>query len=140
MATPRTVTIIGIILLLWGLMGISAFALQYSMDLDALALTDPAGARAFALMPAWVWIVYAIAVATGTLGAIALLLRKAIAAFLFLISLVCVIAQFSYTFLGTNLLADKGWAVTIPFPALIIAVALFEWLYARSLVAKGVLR
>ncbi|NML09183.1 sugar transporter [Sphingobium sp. AR-3-1] len=140
MATSRSVTIIGVILLLWGLIGIAAFTLQYSMDLDALARTDPAGARAFALMPAWVWIVYAIAVATGTLGAIALLLRKAIAAFLFLISLVCVIVQFGFTFLGTDLLADKGWAVAIPFPAFVIAVAVFEWLYARSLVAKGVLR
>ncbi|MES2173610.1 MAG: sugar transporter [Pseudomonadota bacterium] len=140
MATSRSVTIIGIILLLWGLIGIAAFTLQYSMDLDALARTDPAGARAFALMPAWVWIVYAIAVATGTLGAIALLLRKAIASFLFLISLVCVIVQFGFTFLGTDLLADKGWAVAIPFPAFVIAVAVFEWLYARSLVAKGVLR
>lgn len=140
MATSRSVTIIGIILLLWGLIGIAAFTLQYSMDLDALARTDPAGARAFALMPAWVWIVYAIAVATGTLGAIALLLRKAIASFLFLISLACVIVQFGFTFLGTDLLADKGWAVAIPFPAFVIAVAVFEWLYARSLVAKGVLR
>ncbi len=140
MATSRSVTIIGVILLLWGLIGIAAFTLQYSMDIDALARTDPAGARAFALMPAWVWIVYAIAVATGTLGAIALLLRKAIAAFLFLLSLVCVIVQFGFTFLGTDLLADKGWAVAIPFPAFVIAVAVFEWLYARSLVAKGVLR
>lgn len=140
MATSRSVTIIGVILLLWGLIGIAAFTLQYSMDLDTLARTDPAGARAFALMPAWVWIVYAIAVATGTLGAIALLLRKAIAAFLFLISLVCVIVQFGFTFLGTDLLADKGWAVAIPFPAFVIAVALFEWLYARSLVGKGALR
>ncbi len=140
MATSRSVTIIGIILLLWGLMGIAAFAMQYTMDVNELARTDPAGARAFALMPVWVWIVYAIAVATGTLGAIALLLRKAIAAFLFLISLVCVIVQFGFTFLGTDLLADKGWAVVIPFPVFIFAVALFEWLYARSLVAKGVLR
>jgi hypothetical protein len=140
MATSRSVTIIGIILLLWGLIGIAALTMQYGMDLDALAQTDPAGARAFALMPAWVWIVYAIAVATGTLGAIALLLRKAIAAFLFLISLVCVIVQFGFTFLGTDLLEDKGWAVAIPFPAFVIAVALFEWLYARSLVGKGVLR
>ncbi|MBA4092434.1 MAG: sugar transporter [Sphingobium sp.] len=140
MATSRSVTIIGVILLLWGLMGIAAFTMQYTMDVHELARTDPASARAFALMPVWVWIVYAIAVATGTLGAIALLLRKAIAPFLCLISLVCVIAQFGYTFLGTNLLAEKGWAVTVPFPALIFAVALFAWLYARSLVAKGILR
>ncbi|MEC3910774.1 sugar transporter [Sphingobium sp. CR2-8] len=140
MSTSRKVTIIGVILLLWGLMGIAAFIMQYTVDLSALARTDPAAARAFATMPGWVWTVYAIAVATGTLGAIALLLRKSIAAFLFLLSLVCVIVQFGYTFLGTHLLAEKGWVATVPFPALIIAVALFGWLYSRSLVARGLLR
>jgi hypothetical protein len=140
MSARRTVTIIGVILLLWGLMGIAAFIMQYRIDLDELARTDPAAARTFATMPGWVWTVYAIAVATGTLGAIALLLRKSVAAILFLISLVSVIVQFGYTFLGTALLAEKGWAATAPFPAFIFAVALFAWLYARSLVAKGVLR
>jgi hypothetical protein len=140
MSARRTVTIIGVILLLWGLMGIAAFIMQYRIDLDELARTDPAAAHAFAAMPGWVWTVYAIAVSTGTLGAIALLLRKSVAAFLFLISLVSVIVQFGYTFLGTALLAEKGWAATAPFPAFIFAVALFAWLYARSLVAKGILR
>jgi hypothetical protein len=140
MSARRTVTIIGVILLLWGLMGIAAFIMQYRIDLDELARTDPAATRAFAAMPGWVWTVYAIAVSTGTLGAIALLLRKSVAAFLFLISLVGVIVQFSYTFLGTALLAEKEWAATASFPAFIFAVALFAWLYARSLVAKGILR
>ena len=140
MSTSRSVTIIGVVLLLWGLMGVASFALQYTIDLTELARTDPAGARAFAAMPAWVWIVYAIAVATGVLGSIALLLRRSIASFLYLISLVSVIVQFGFVFTGTSLIAEKGWLVATAFPIFIFAVALFEWLYARSLVAKRVLQ
>jgi hypothetical protein len=140
MPASRSVTIIGVILLLWGLTGIMFFTLQYTADLAELAKTDPVTARIFGAMPGWVWIVYAIAVATGTLGSIALLKRKAIAALLYLISVICVVIQFGYSFLGTDLIAVKGWFVATAFPAFIFAVALFEWLYARSLVAKRVLR
>jgi hypothetical protein len=66
MAQHRSVTVIGIILLLWNLMGILAFTMQYSMDLDELAQTDPLTAHAFATMPGWLWVVYAIAVGAGT--------------------------------------------------------------------------
>lgn len=139
MSTSRSVTIIGIILLLWSLMGVMAFTMQYMMDLQQLARTDPVGARIFAAMPTWVWVVYAIAVTTGVLGSIALLLRKSVASLLYLLSLVSVIAQFGYSFLSTDLVAQKGISAAI-FPLFILAVAIFQLLYARSLVAKGVLR
>ena len=67
--------VIGILLLLWNLMGDAAYLSQVTTDLDALARTDPATARAFAEMPKWVWGVYAVAVWSGTAAAIALLLR-----------------------------------------------------------------
>ncbi|MBV2147870.1 sugar transporter [Sphingobium sp. AS12] len=139
MNTPRYFTIIAIILLLWNLMGLAAFAMQYTADLTELAKTDPTTAQAFAAMPPWVWIAYAIAVGAGTLGAIALLMKKAAAASLFLISVIAVIVQFGYTFLGTDLLAVKG-AVVIAFPAFIVVIAIVQLLYARNLVGKGVLR
>ena len=66
MSTSRSLTIVGIILLLWNLMGVMAFVMQYGMDLTDLARTDPVTARAFAAMPAWLWIVYGVAVAAGT--------------------------------------------------------------------------
>ena len=52
MSTSRSLTIVGIILLLWNLMGVMAFVMQYGMDLTDLARTDPVTARAFAAMPA----------------------------------------------------------------------------------------
>ena len=139
MNMPRYFIVIAIVLLLWNLMGLAAFAMQYTADLTELAKSDPVTAQAFAAMPAWVWIAYAIAVGAGTLGAVLLLMKKATAASLFLLSLIAVVVQFGYTFLGTDLLAVKGPSV-FAFPAFIVVMAIIQLLYARNLVGKGVLR
>jgi hypothetical protein len=140
MSAPRSMLIIGIILLLWNLMGVMAFVMQYMIDLDQLAKTDPATAQAFAMMPVWLWVVYAVAVGAGTLGAILLLMKKAAAATLFLVSLIAVLVQFGYTLGATDLVAQKGLVVAAGFPAFIVVVAVVQLVYARSMVAKGALR
>lgn len=139
MRVTRSFIVIGTILLIWNLMGVAAFVMQYGADPSQLAKTDPDAARAFAAMPKWAWAAYAIAVSAGTLGAVALLMRKAVAASLFLLSVIAVLVQFGYTFLGTDLLAAKGWTVAI-FPAIIVLIAVVQWLYARSMVIRRVLR
>ena len=139
MNMPRYFIVIAIVLLLWNLMGLAAFAMQYTADLTELAKSDPVTAQAFAAMPAWVWIAYTIAVGAGTLGAVLLLMKKATAASLFLLSLIAVVVQFGYTFLGTDLLALKGPSV-IAFPAFIVVMAVVQLLYARHLVGKAMLR
>ena len=135
----RSFTLIAIVLLAWNLMGVAAFVLQFTADLDTLARTDPYTAQIFARMPGWAWIAYAVAVGAGTVGAVLLLLRKAAATWLFLASLVAVLAQFGHSFLGTDMLAVKG-PTTLIFPAVIVLIAVAQWLYARSLTAKGALR
>lgn len=138
MTAPRSFLATGIVLLLWNLMGMAAFITQYSADLTRLAKTDPYTANIFATMPGWAWAAYAIAVGAGTLGATLLLLRKAAAAPLFLLSIIGVIVQFGYSFLHTDLLAVKGITAAL-FPAVILIVAIFQWRYARSLIAKDIL-
>lgn len=139
MTAPRSFLGIGIILLLWNLMGVFAFIMQYSADLSQLAKSDPYTARIFAAMPGWAWVAYAVAVGAGTLGAVLLLLRKAAAAPLFLLSIIAVIVQFGYSFIHTDLLAVKGVTAAI-FPAVILIIAIFQWRYARSLISRRILR
>lgn len=139
MTATRSFTIIAVILLLWNMIGMAAFIMQYTADLSALARTDPYTARIFAQMPGWAWIAYAVAVGAGTLGAILLLLRKAAAVWPFLASVIAIVVQFGYSFLGTDMLAVKG-PTTMIFPAVILLIAIAQLLYARSLAAKGVLR
>lgn len=139
MRPSRSFHIIGLILLGWNLMGLAAFILQYSADPATLAKDDPYTARILAQMPGWAWTAYAVAVSGGTLGATLLLMRKAAAAGLFLLSVIAVIVQFGYSFLGTDLLAMKGATAAI-FPAIILAIAVAQTAYARNLAAKGILR
>jgi hypothetical protein len=117
------------VLVLWGLMGCAAlyFHIAYGPAMDPHA-TD--WDRAFyAAMPAWFVWDYAVAVLAGLLGSLALLLRSRQAVLLYLVSLIAVLVQFGYVFFATDLMAHKGAAATVPFPAFIIAVAVFQlWL------------
>ena len=74
-------------------------------------------ARFMPRCPAWYNWVYAAAVGTGLLGGIALLSRSSVARTLFIVSLVAVVIQFGYSFAATDLIAHKGAAATVPFPA-----------------------
>lgn len=136
---PLSYWIIAIALLLWNAAGAYAYITQASMDLNALARTDPEGARIFAAMPQWVWTVYSFAVAAGIAGAITLIMRRRAAGWLFALSLICVILQFGYSLLGTELLALKGASAAI-FPLVIIAIAACSTLWAYHCRDKGLLR
>lgn len=139
MGASRSFKIVAMGLLVWNLIGVAAFAMQYGADLAALSKSDPYTARIFAEMPGWAWAAYAVAVGAGTAGAMLLLLRKAAAVALFVLSAIAVVVQFGYSFLGTNLWAVKGPATAV-FPAVIFAVAVGQLVYAAKLRAKGVLR
>lgn len=139
MRAPAGFLIIALLSLAWNLMGDAAYIVQVTADLGKRAQTDPYQARLFAQLPAYVWTAYAVAVWGGTVAAVALLLRRAIASPLFALSLVAVIVQFSHIFLNTDILAVKGWSAAI-FPAVILILAVAQFLFARTMVVRGVLR
>jgi hypothetical protein len=118
-----------VVLILWGLAGCAALYMHvaYGPAMDPNA-TDWDRAY-FAALPGWFVWDYAVAVGAGLAGSIALLLRSKLAQPLYIVSLIAVIVQFGYVFLGTDLLAHKGAAATMPFPAFIAVVAVFQvWL------------
>lgn len=131
--------VIGIIFLLWNLMGDAAYLMQVTQNLSELAKTDPYQARIFSVMPQWAWAAYAVAVWGGTLATILLLMKRRTAVPLYALSVVAIVVQFGYTFLATDILAVKGWSTTI-FPLFIFAMGVAQLLYARSLAAKGILK
>jgi len=128
-----------ILFLLWTLMGCAAFIMQSMQDVAELAKTDPYQAQIWSAMPIWAWFSYAIAVIAGTLGAVALLLRRRVAVILSLLCVIAVLVQFYYTFFMTDLLAMRGFS-TLIFPLVIIALALAQLFYARALNNRGALR
>ncbi|VWX51327.1 Sugar transporter [Novosphingobium sp. 9U] len=128
---------VAVLILLWNLAGDAAFVMQATAD--PASLGDPATARAFATMPAWAWAAYALAVISGTAGAVALLMRRRVAWILFAVSAVAVILQFSWTIFGFGLLSYKGLNALI-FPALIVVIAIASAVYAWRQTARGAWR
>lgn len=137
--TPTTMKIATILFLLWGIMGIVAFAFQATMDPATLAKTDPHQAHMMAAMPGWAWTAYGVAVFACALSALALVLRRLIAIPLSLLQIVAVVVQFGYAFLLTDLLAVKGAGAAI-FPIVILVVALLQLAFARAMRRRGLLR
>ena len=90
-------------------------------------------------MPRWAWLSYGVAVAAAFAGAVAILARRAAAVWFSLIALIAILIQFSYSFLGTDLLAVKGTSAAL-FPAFIVLIALLQLGYALRLRSRGLLR
>jgi len=129
--------IVAVALLLWNLAGVVAFVTQVRSRPEDLG--DAVTAQAFATMPTWAWMAYAVATIAGTLAAIALLLRRRIAAPLFVLSLISMVAQFSWSIFGFGMVSLKGPG-TLVFPIVIVAIAAFGAWYARRAALEGKLR
>ncbi len=134
---PGWFRIVAIVLLLWNLFGVWSLWSQYTMTPEAIAALPDAQRTVWQAMPAWLWIVYALGVVGGTLGALLLLLRKRASATLFLLSLVAVVVQFGYVLFPAGGLATLGATQALPMPVVIIAVAAFSLWLARRAIARG---
>lgn len=134
---PVSFWVIAALLTAWGLMGCLAAWMQLGVSAADLAKMPEPDRSIWLAMPGWAKAVYIGAVATGLAGATALLLRRAVARPLFLVSLVLVVVQFGYTFFGTDLLTLKPPVETVPFPLFIIAVGVFQLWYAGFAAKRG---
>lgn len=91
----------------------------------------------FRALPAWFAWDYAVATGASLAGAIALLRRSRLAMVLYAVSLAAVVVQFGYVFLATDLIAHKGAAATVPFPAFIAAIGVLQIAVARIALRRG---
>lgn len=133
-----TFWIVGVIALLWNITGVMAYLNQAYMDeatLQSLPLEDQAY---FANVPSWVTAAFAIAVFSGIIASIALLARKKVANFIFLISLLAVLGQNFYSFFiqdDVELTANR-----MIMPLVIIIISFFLVYYSKSAANKGILK
>lgn len=118
--------------LLWNGFGCFMYVTQVGMEPADMARLPEVQQEVWRAMPGWAVGAYAVAVWAGLLGAIGLLLRRSWARLAFAASLLGVIVQFGWTFLGTPLLSRMG-ASAAAFPAFIlIVVALLLWFSSRA--------
>lgn len=119
---------VALLLLIWNLIGVGFFFSQYMMSPADIAQLPALQQYLWTHMTPYVWMAYAVAVAAGTLGAIALVMRSGAALWLFLISLIALIVQFSNPVL-LDTASKNGWDL-MAFPAFIIFVATVQLVLA----------
>jgi len=130
---PSWFRILGVVLVLWGAVGVFACAQQLRLGAEAMGPADAYSRRLYASFPIWYNSVYAVATGAGLLGALALLFRSGFAPPLFVVSLFAITVQFGWLFSATDLIAVRGAMQVVPFPLFIAAVAaLGAWLSSEA--------
>ena len=119
---PTWYWIVSSLALVWMLFGVMAWTADLMMTDEMAAQMSDAQRQLHEARPQWIFVVYGIAIFSGLLGAIALLLRKGWAVVAFAISLAAVVVQFGYTFIVMKAAQVLGAAVALPFPIVIFAI------------------
>ncbi|SFD08425.1 hypothetical protein [Algibacter pectinivorans] len=121
--------IISIIALVWNALGVDGYLGQaYNTERYRNSFT-PEQLEIAANAPSWTMGAFAIAVFTGVLGAIFLLLRKKIATTFWLISLIAVLLQMGYALV-------TGEAASVAMVLIIIVFAIAFLVFSRFAASK----
>ncbi len=130
---PKWYWIVSGLALVWMLFGVMAWTADLMMDEAALAQMSEAQQQLYAQRPQWLFVVYAIAIFSGLIGAIGLLLRKSWAVIALAVSLAAIIVQFGYTLFAMDAIRLLGPGVALPFPIVIFAIGLLLlWFATRA--------
>jgi len=134
---PAGYWIISLLALLWMLFGVFAWWADLRMDEAALAQFSEAQQQLFRDRPQWIFILYAVAIFSGLLGALGLLLRKRWAVAVFWLSLLAIVVQFGYVLFGMDAIGRLGVAEAVPFPLLIATIGVFLLWFASRAKRRG---
>ncbi|MDT8341100.1 MAG: hypothetical protein RQ751_06270 [Longimicrobiales bacterium] len=140
-AVPRTpvhLWVIGVLTLLWNGFGAYDYLMTQTENEAYMGSFTPEQLAYFYGFPTWVVAFWALAVWGGVLGSLLLLMRKRLAAPVLLVSFGSMVVTSIHNFLLSDGLEVMG-GVGVAFSAVIFAVALGLWLYARAMVRRGVL-
>lgn len=128
--------IVGIIALLWNLMGINQYIQQAYMTNSFKAMFTEEQLELIKNAPAWSTAAFALAVFGGFIASILLLLRKKSAKTVFIISLIAVLVQMYYNFFVIDSIAIYGPGATA-MPILIVTFGLFFIWFSKYSIKKN---
>ena len=137
--TPWHLWVIGAIAVLWNAMGAFDYVMTETRNAAYMSAFTPEQLAFFYGFPAWVIAAWAIAVWGGILGALLLLLRRRLAVWVFLVSLVAMVVTTIHNYVlsdGLEIFADAG---SQAFTAVIFVIALGLFIYSRAMHNRGVL-
>ena len=116
----------------WNLLGLIQYVAHVSITPDALAAMSAAERDLIMSMPSWATGAFALAVTTGFIGSVLLLLKKAWALQLFLLSTLAVLVQNYYSFFMSKSVEVYG-PVVYALPSVVIVVnLLLIWMCVTS--------
>lgn len=131
--------IIGVLALLWNLMGVAQYLMRaFKVESYTSVLNEEQYALTYSL-PAWMTALFAIAVFSGFIGCIALLMRKGIAVKLFILSFITATVQQLYWLFGTNGVELFKDHMPYVMPVMIIIVCAFLVWYSKDQKSKGII-
>ena len=136
--TPLHLWIVGIVALLWNLIGAFDYVMTETKNDAYMSKFTPEQLDYFYGLPAWFVAFWALAVWGGVLGAVLLLLRKKLAMPVLVLSFLCMVISTIYSYLiagGADIMGATG----VVFSVVIFFVALALVIYSRSMVKRGVL-
>jgi hypothetical protein len=143
--TPAHLWIVGILSLLWNCFGAYDYTMTRTRNVDYLASSmpgvDPNAALAWIDgMPLYAQAGWGLGVWMALLGSVLLLIRSRWAVWPFGLSLLGAVVSLGYQMtLAPALPGAEGMMYTV-MPLVIIVVALFQFLYARAMAERNVLR
>ena len=127
------------VLLVWNLMGISAFIVQMSIDPSQIEAMSDSERDMYENYPAWALIVFGIAVFGSSIGALALLLRRKFSKKILLVSLLAVLVQMSHNVFVVQSTAVYGPGAIV-MPVMVVIISVFLLWYSNFADKKGWLR
>jgi hypothetical protein len=126
-----TFWIVGAAALVWNLIGLVAYISSVTISPEAMAKMTVEQQAFYSGTPTWATAAFALAVNAGVLGSLFLLLRKAWAVPMFVLSLVAIVVQNIDAFVLRDAFGISGINGVI-LPALIFVVAVALLIYARG--------
>ena len=136
---PTWFWVVSVIALLWNLMGVGNYLNQAFNQVAILESLDQAQREVFEGVPAWATAAFALAVFTGAIGSIGLLLRKKWARPLFIISLLTAAAQFIHRLFMSGAVEAFGPS-TYTMPIIVVIIGLYLILFSKQGIQKGCLK
>lgn len=136
---PTSFRVIGVLALLWNLLGLAVYVMQVTMSEATLSSYTQAERNLYSDIPVWATSAFAVAVTFGVLGCLLLLMRRSWALPAFLVSLAGVLVQTYHSFAIANTIDVLGTMSAIG-PAFVLAIGVALIWYARVAKENGWLR
>ena len=126
--------------LLWNIMGVLSFFAHTFISEDALTRLPVKERELYGEYPIWITIIFAIAVFSGLLGSLGLLLKKKWSKLVFIISLCAIIPQMIHNVFFTKSIDVYGTGQAVTMPIMVVVFGVFLVWFSNFSIKKDWLR